>query len=250
MSCCRLVLVLSLSLVACSSSNGPSDLATAQDLGSDLTIVQTVAVSGKLVQMSGGPMALAGAQVCRHPEGTPCASSDASGLYVLEGLPFDTDFALKISGGADFVDDVFPFHLTSDRSAVNIVVPKRTGQTMLAATAGATLDATKAGIIVNVAPKNSLIDIQGGTIALVGASADGPFYFTGTDSSATTSANIQGYPGFTLFFNVPVGSDLEVGITPPAGKSCTVDFGWSGTSGRVKLPVAAGAATSVAFICS
>jgi hypothetical protein len=234
-----------------SGTRAPADLAWSFDFArADGTVVPTsVSVSGKLIDIAVGPSAgAAGVKVCRHPEGSPCSTTDMDGLYALEGLPYDQDFAVRMAK-AGFLSVVLPLHLKEDRPGLNIALPTASGVDMSAAIAGATRNPQKSILGINIFGKGATSS-DGSTVALVPPQGDGPYYYMGIGTSAPLSTSGKSVtPGGILIFNVEPAATVELSFTPPTG-TCAVDAAWPATTvNHFKVPTIADTMTVMGVVC-
>lgn len=242
----KLVVVLSALSSACrASEDGTSDLSVTDLAAQDTAVVRTIRVVGTVsLATTAGLSPLAGVMVCQDPQGAPCATSSTSGVYMLEGLPYDQDIALRFSS-SDIVATLVPMHQRVDRNGLNVLLFSPQGLEMLAATAGRSIAPGKGTLLVTPLPTSMGTALAGTTLALEPPQGEGPYYFAGSGPAASATDSAQ-YPGFTLFFNITPGTAVNLSFGTAV---CLSEAAWQPSPGRFSGPISADAITSLLVTC-
>ena len=175
-----------------------------------------IKATGIVTDGAGGPP-LEGMEVCIIDfPAVPCATSNATGRFVVSGIPTNTRFNMSFTKQGYYPRIFFFAAKTADFQLTVFVQTTAMIQTMVQA-AGQTLDPQKGIVAFQVPPQ-----FAGTTFSLSPASGTGPYYLNsqGNVDLTLTSTPAGSQLAIGSFINVAPGSYIGTTV-PPSGVVCT-----------------------------
>jgi hypothetical protein len=219
-----------------------ADMPLATDAGVDAMFpAGTLAIIGTLRDFS-TEAPLAGAQVCvAEPAGGPCATTDASGAFRLDGMPEETNVLVTFNATGYFPIAV-TVRMRATDVAIDYTIPMRDVVHSLARlVSGARADPAKGHVFVQTART------AGVTTTMAPMTGMGPVYTSGgLPSPAATSTTTD---GTAIYANFAPG-EYEITFVPPPGNACVdTEVNWPAGENKSRLRILADHITSLTMDC-